>query len=75
MRHLLILLLVATLAVSMACCSPLYSIKMKDGQEFISKGEPEFDKKSGAYEFENIEGKKIRVNREEVEVIKEKGKP
>lgn len=75
MRSLLNLLLVAILAVSMACCSTLYSIKMKDGQEFISKGEPEFDKKSGTYEFESIDGKKVRVTREEVEVIKEKGKP
>ncbi len=75
MKSIGILLLIAILATSMSCCSPLYSVKMKDGQEFLSRGEPEFDKKSGAYEFETPEGKKVRVNRENVELIKEKGRP
>jgi Bacterial protein of unknown function (DUF903) len=61
----------ALMLVSMGCATP-QMILLKDGRTIESRDMPDYDKKTGFYEFETEEGKKIKVNKNEVVEIKEK---
>jgi hypothetical protein len=39
---------------------------LKDGQTLESKDEPDYDAKAGFYEFEDLRGKHIRVNKDDI---------
>ena len=49
-----------------------YSVNTTDGQEYTSVGKPEFKKTSNSYTFENLSGKTVILNREEVKSIEQK---
>lgn len=67
-RLLIAAVLVTTLA---ACGSPTYRISLKDGRDFLSKGKPEFQKKTGYYQYENLSGRDALVRADEVLTIEE----
>lgn len=70
-RRLLICLLLSTLLIVTACASHLYPVKLKDGQEVVAVGKPDFHEDAGAYLFRNLDGKRVILNREEVGLIHE----
>ena len=70
-KRLLNIVVAALMLVSIGCATPQV-ILLKDGRSIVSRDMPDYDKKTGFYEFETEEGKKIRVNKNEVVEIKEK---
>lgn len=67
----IILLVFMSLALA-ACGSKTYQITTKTGQTYTAKGSPEYDVKTETYNFKNEEGKKVILNQEDIEAIKEK---
>ncbi|WP_297841548.1 YgdI/YgdR family lipoprotein [Pseudomonas sp.] len=62
------------LALSMAslagCASPTV-ITLNDGREIQAVDTPKFDEDTGFYEFKQLDGKEIRVNKDQVRTVKE----
>ncbi|AJE17151.1 hypothetical protein CL52_19655 [Stutzerimonas balearica DSM 6083] len=60
------------LALGMAllggCASPS-QITLTDGRQMQSLDTPEYDEDTGFYEFEQADGRRIRVNRDQVQSI------
>jgi hypothetical protein len=71
MRALWIALL-AAFALSWAACATPYEIKMKDGRTIETRNEPEPEKATGFYVFEDQDGKRVRVNKDEIVEIRPK---
>lgn len=65
------LLIAVALAALASCGSPIYRISLKDGREYLSKGKPEFQKKTGYYQYENLHGRDALVRADEVLTIEE----
>jgi hypothetical protein len=70
-RRLLSCLLLSGLLIVTACASHLYTVKLKDGQEVVAVGKPDFQEDAGAYVFRDLDGKRVILNREEVGLIHE----
>jgi len=69
-RTLPALFLAAGLAALAGCASPTV-ITLNDGREIQAVDTPKFDDSTGFYEFEQLDGKKIRVNKDQVRTVKE----
>ncbi len=54
-----------------ACGSPTYRISLKDGREFLSSGKPEYQEKTGYYQYENLHGRDALVRADEVLLIEQ----
>jgi hypothetical protein len=52
------------------CASPTV-ITLNDGREIQAVDEPNFDEDSGFYEFEQLDGKRAKVNKDQVRTVKE----
>ncbi|MGB4073002.1 YgdI/YgdR family lipoprotein [Pseudomonas sp.] len=52
------------------CASPAV-ITLNDGREIQAVDEPIFDEDSGFYEFEQLDGKRAKVNKDQVRTVKE----
>ncbi|MDD2057481.1 YgdI/YgdR family lipoprotein [Pseudomonas sp. GD03860] len=61
-------LLIGALA-SLAGCSTPSLITLNDGREFQAVDAPRFERSSGFYEFEQLDGKVTRVNKDQVRTI------
>ena len=63
-----------TLAVGLAtlagCASPTV-ITLNDGPEIQAIDSPTYDEQSGFYEFEQLDGKETRINKDQVRTVKE----
>ena len=57
--------------VALAGCSSPAVITLNDGREIQTVDEPEFDEDAGFYEFEQLDGKRARVNKDQVRTVKE----
>ncbi|PTS83526.1 YgdI/YgdR family lipoprotein [Pseudomonas sp. HMWF032] len=64
------LLLTLGLLALTGCASPAV-ITLNDGREIQTIDEPHFDKHSGFYEFEQLDGKRAKVNKDQVRTVKE----
>jgi major membrane immunogen (membrane-anchored lipoprotein) len=64
------LLLTLGLAALVGCASPSV-ITLNDGREIQTVDEPQFDDNSGFYEFEQLDGKRAKVNKDQVRTVKE----
>jgi hypothetical protein len=64
------LLLTLGLAALAGCASPSV-ITLNDGREIQTVDEPQFDDNSGFYEFEQLDGKRAKVNKDQVRTVKE----
>jgi len=53
-------------------CSSAHVVVMKDGRTIESKDQPKYDPKTGFYEYHDMDGNKVRVNKEEVVEFKKK---
>ncbi|MDG9924035.1 MULTISPECIES: YgdI/YgdR family lipoprotein [unclassified Pseudomonas] len=63
--------LLATGLLALAGCSTPSVITLNDGTRIQTMDVPEFDEESGFYEFEQLDGKLTRVNKDQVITVKE----
>ncbi|WP_017939244.1 YgdI/YgdR family lipoprotein [Zestomonas thermotolerans] len=63
-------LLALGLGILAGCSSPAV-ITLNDGREIQAVDTPEYDEESGFYEFEQLDGKRVRVNKDQVRTVKE----
>ncbi|MGH8355264.1 MAG: YgdI/YgdR family lipoprotein, partial [Pseudomonas sp.] len=52
------------------CASPTL-ITLNDGREIQTVDEPEYDEDTGFYEFEQLDGTRAKVNKDQVSTVKE----
>lgn len=69
-RTLAALMLAMGLATLAGCASPTV-ITLNDGREIQAVDTPEFDEESGFYQFEQLDGKETRVNKDQVRTVKD----
>lgn len=55
----------AAAALLLGCSTP-YLIHLQNGDVVQSKDEPHFDRDSGFYEFEDVRGRHVRLNKDQV---------
>lgn len=63
-------LLTLALAALAGCSTPTV-ITLNDGREIQAVNTPKFDESTGFYEFEQLDGKRTRVNKDQVRTVKE----
>ncbi|MDA7087756.1 YgdI/YgdR family lipoprotein [Pseudomonas sp. SA3-5] len=63
-------LLALGLAALAGCASPSV-ITLNDGREIQTLNTPDFDDDSGFYEFEQLDGNRAKVNKDQVRTIQE----
>ncbi|WP_422417651.1 YgdI/YgdR family lipoprotein [Pseudomonas sp. GZD-222] len=61
-------LLIGAFATLAGCSSPSL-ITLNDGREFQAVDAPRYERSSGFYEFEQLDGKVTRVNKDQVRTI------
>ncbi|MHC6224143.1 YgdI/YgdR family lipoprotein [Pseudomonas sp. X10] len=54
---------------ALAGCSTPSLITLNDGREYQAFDKPHYDRNSGFYEFEQLDGKLTRVNKDQVRSI------
>ena len=59
------------LIFALSACSVPHTMTLKDGRVIDAVDEPVFNKNTGFYEYETLNGKKVKVNKDEVIEIKE----
>lgn len=69
-RTILTLLLAASVLVLAGCSNPSV-ITLNDGREIPTLDRPEYDEDSGFYEFEALDGKPGKVNKDQVRTVKD----
>ncbi|AIR91464.1 YgdI/YgdR family lipoprotein [Pseudomonas cremoricolorata] len=52
------------------CASPSV-ITLNDGREIQAVDTPKYDEDSGFYEFEQLDGKRTRLNKDQIRTVKE----
>lgn len=66
------LVLALCLIALTACGSRHYSIIMNDGKEYVATEKPDYNSRSETYNFEDLDGRKVTVKREDIKVIQER---
>ncbi|MBK4993940.1 YgdI/YgdR family lipoprotein [Pseudomonas sp. S37] len=61
-------LLLGTFATLAGCSTPSL-ITLNDGREFQAVDAPKFDRNAGFYEFQQLDGKRTRINKDQVRTI------
>ncbi|AVO51312.1 MULTISPECIES: YgdI/YgdR family lipoprotein [Pseudomonadaceae] len=64
-------LLIALGLAALAGCSSPSVITLNDGREIQTVDKPKFDEESGFYEFEQLDGKRATINKDQVQTVKE----
>ncbi|MGE8498981.1 MAG: YgdI/YgdR family lipoprotein [Pseudomonas sp.] len=64
-------LLLAFGLVTLAGCASPSVITLNDGREIQTVDHPSYDDESGFYEFEQLDGKRAKVNKDQVRTVKE----
>ena len=64
------ILLTLGLAMLAGCASPSV-ITLNDGRELQTRDQPHYDATSGFYEFEQLDGTRAKVNKDQVSTIHE----
>ncbi|QEY59111.1 YgdI/YgdR family lipoprotein [Pseudomonas sp. C27(2019)] len=65
-------LFAAVAFVTLAGCASPTVITLKDGSQIQTKNKPKYDRNSGFYEFEQRDGKPVRINKDDIHTIKKK---
>ncbi|RWU18035.1 YgdI/YgdR family lipoprotein [Pseudomonas alkylphenolica] len=63
-------LLALGLGTLAGCASPTV-ITLNDGREIQAVDTPQYDDESGFYEFEQLDGKRTRINKDQVRTVKD----
>ncbi len=69
-KKILTALFAAASFLALAGCASPTVITLKDGTQIQTTDKPGFDEDSGFYEFEQIDGKPVRINKDDVHTIK-----
>ena len=69
-RTLATLMLAVGFATLAGCASPTV-ITLNDGREIQAIDSPTYDEQSGFYEFEQLDGKETRINKDQVRTVKD----
>lgn len=69
-RTLATFMLALGMATLAGCSSPAV-ITLNDGREIQAVDTPTYDDEAGFYEFEQLDGKQTRVNKDQVRTVKE----
>ncbi|WP_085675071.1 MULTISPECIES: YgdI/YgdR family lipoprotein [unclassified Pseudomonas] len=69
MKKLLLPALLFGTFATLAGCSTPSLITLNDGREIQAVDAPSFDKDTGFYEFQQLDGKRTRINRDQVRTI------
>ncbi|MFB4392926.1 MULTISPECIES: YgdI/YgdR family lipoprotein [unclassified Pseudomonas] len=69
-RTLPALMLALGLGALAGCASPTV-ITLNDGREIQAVDTPQYDDDSGFYEFEQLDGKRARINKDQIRTVKE----
>lgn len=69
MKKLLLPALLAGAFATLAGCSTPSLIILNDGREIQAVDAPHFEKKTGFYEFQQLNGKRTRINKDQVRSI------
>lgn len=56
---------------TLAGCSTPTVITLNDGREIQAMDKPSYDEDSGFYEFEQLDGKRTRLNKDQIRTVKE----
>ncbi|WP_422416667.1 YgdI/YgdR family lipoprotein [Pseudomonas sp. GZD-222] len=56
---------------TLAGCSSPSVITLNDGREIQAVDTPQYDDESGFYEFEQLDGKRTRINKDQVRTVKD----
>lgn len=56
---------------TLAGCSSPSVITLNDGRELQAVDTPQFDEASGFYEFEQLDGKRTRINKDQVRTVQD----
>ncbi|CAM4001796.1 hypothetical protein CCOS865_03638 [Pseudomonas reidholzensis] len=67
-KTLLPALLIGVCATLAGCSTPSL-ITLNDGREIQAIDQPQYDRDSGFYEFEQLDGKRTRINKDQVRTI------
>jgi len=67
-KYLLPALLIGACATLAGCSTPSL-ITLNDGREIQAVDQPLYDRNSGFYEFEQLDGKRTRINKDQVRTI------
>jgi hypothetical protein len=59
----------AALLCAVAGCATPHTITLSSGDVIETKDEPKLNVDSGFYEFEEVSGKKVRLNKDEIQKI------
>jgi len=60
------LFVLVVLAAALAACATPYVITLKNGEVVHTRDEPEYDRNSGFYQFDDASGKRMRMNKDEI---------
>lgn len=71
MKKLLLPALLIGAVATLAGCSTPSVITLNDGRELQTTDTPEFNRTSGFYEFKQLDGKPTRINKDQVQSIKD----
>ncbi|KAF1068175.1 MAG: putative lipoprotein YgdR [Pseudomonas citronellolis] len=55
----------------LAGCSSPSVITLNDGREIQSTDTPKYNDDTGFYEFEQLDGKRVRINKDQVRTVKD----
>ncbi|OZI74396.1 YgdI/YgdR family lipoprotein [Bordetella genomosp. 12] len=69
LKHLTLALAVSGLGVLAGCSSPSV-VQKSDGSQVVTPDAPEYNKKSGMYEYDQ-DGRKVQINKDDVKSIEE----
>ncbi|HHJ1297964.1 YgdI/YgdR family lipoprotein [Pseudomonas sp. P1B16] len=69
MKKLLLPALLFGTFATLAGCSTPSLITLNDGREMQAVDAPKFEKDSGFYEFQQLDGKRTRINKDQVRTI------
>lgn len=65
-------LLLTGLALTLGSCSShVYKITLKDGREYLSVTEPEYQRKTGYYRYRTLQNKDALIRAEEVLLVEQ----
>ncbi len=65
------LIITALCMIGLAGCSTPSVITLNDGSQIQTTDVPEFDEDTGFYEFEQLDGKPAKVNKDQVTTVRE----
>ncbi|MBA1275180.1 YgdI/YgdR family lipoprotein [Stutzerimonas azotifigens] len=71
MRHRLVAAFMVASGILLTGCSTPSVITLNDGREIQTLDRPDYDEESGFYEYEQIDGKPGKVNKDQVRTVQQ----